>query len=360
MKLITTYESDVDFEQWNKELIKSNYALASQTANWQYAFKEIYNSEPFFIYVYDEQKTLLGQLAGVIHDKFFWEGVNSITKQIGKNLNLGKTLYWLYGPLIYEHAIKDEILNEILIKINDLAIQNNISIITGFTSPMSNIDSVKWNEFGYDLQEWKTYVVDLTKPIEEIYDSLPKKVRYDIRKSEKENFQLEIVTEKKSLMEYHELKIKLKKMQGGKISNETFFDSRWRLLHEQGYAQLIAARLDNKMIGGTQILTMNGNTIQHVVGTLPGYSSVGTFLTWNAIKWAKENNFNTFDFGGANPSPNSEKEKRIDFYKSKWTGKEFRYYICTKKVNPIKFNISTILKNPSKITQVITKRIRKN
>lgn len=54
----------VDSKKWNQKLLKSEYSLAPQTANWQYTLKEIFNSEPCFISVIDSKGELLGQLSG--------------------------------------------------------------------------------------------------------------------------------------------------------------------------------------------------------------------------------------------------------------------------------------------------------
>ena len=67
------------------------------------------------------------------------------------------------------------------------------------------------------------------------------------------------------------------------------------------------------------------------------------------IKWGIENNYSSFDVGGINPNPVSEKEKKIDYYKSKWNGKKYDYFFYTKIINRKKYYISTALKNPKRI-----------
>lgn len=359
MEFVTKSFDNVDYSIWNKELLKSESSLASQTANWQYAFKENYDAEPYFISVTDSNGELLGQLAGVIHQKMFWKNANMFSKAIGMKLNLGRVLYWLYGPVVHKQSLRDEILDHILSRVNELAVEKKVSLISGVTSPMaSKFKPEIWKKFGFKLQPWKTYIIDLNQPIDVLYKSLHNKIRYDIRKSEKQGFELEIVKDKKSLKEYHNLKIELKEIRGTKVRHKDFFESRWKLLHKQGYAQLLVAKLKGKMVGGVQVLTLNKNVIQHAIGNLPEHPMSGTFLTWNAIKWAKENKFYTFDFGGINPSPSSEKEKRIAFFKAKWQGKQYDYFFCTKKVNPVKYNVYSALKNPSKISQVVKHRLK--
>ena len=78
-----------------------------------------------------------------------------------------------------------------------------------------------------------------------------------------------------------------------------------------------------------------------------------------AIKWAIENNYKTYDVGGANPNPISSKEKGIELFKSKWASEEFEYYICTKIFNKTKYNISKLIKNPKGIKDKVSRRTKK-
>jgi len=53
-------------------------------------------------------------------------------------------------------------------------------------------------------------------------------------------------------------------------------------------------------------------------------------IKWKIIEWGIENKMNWFDFAGANPKPQNQKEEGILRYKKKWGGKQYQYYIIGK------------------------------
>ena len=62
--------------------------------------------------------------------------------------------------------------------------------------------------------------------------------------------------------------------------------------------------------------------------------------------------------GGANPNPQSQKEKKIDFYKSKWGGQETPYLIITKKIKEKDTKIISLLSHRNNTAKKIMKIIK--
>ena len=57
----------------------------------------------------------------------------------------------------------------------------------------------------------------------------------------------------------------------------------------------------------------------------------------------------TFDVAGINPIPTDDKEKQIDYYKSKWNSQKNNYSIYEKILNKKKMKVASVLKNPKRI-----------
>ena len=74
----------------------------------------------------------------------------------------------------------------------------------------------------------------------------------------------------------------------------------------------------------------------------------GPSITWNSLQWCIDEKYSTFDMGGANPFPDSSKEKSIDFFKSKWGGEKYCYNLYTKIFDKTKTKISSFIKNPNR------------
>ena len=100
-------------------------------------------------------------------------------------------------------------------------------------------------------------------------------------------------------------------------------------------------------------INFNGNLIQHALANSPKFDLVGTFLTWNTIKWAKQMNYLTFDFAGVDPEPKTAKEKGIYFYAEKFGGEKIHYSVYTKIIDKKKYYLSSGLNNPKKILKLI-------
>jgi len=344
----------VDKNKWDDTLLQNKASLTYQVANWQKMFHEVYGSKPFFISVTNSSERIVGQLAGVIHHKWYWRDSNIISKQIGNRLDLGKVLHWFYGPIIYDKSNQDSIITQILSALDRIAVENNVGMIRGISAPLEESFSPKsFREHKYKMHRGTTFIIDLRQGINQLYNSLKKDIRYYIRKAEKIGFEFEVVENRDALTEFEEINFQAMNRKGKKtIRNPTFFDKHWELLHKEGFEQLLVARYKGENAGGILTMVFNGNVIQHALANIPKNDLVGPFLTWNTIKWAIEKKYLTFDFAGVNPFPKTKKEKGIYYYASKWGGKLYDYTVYTKIIDRTKFNISSVLKNPRKILRI--------
>ena len=179
---------------------------------------------------------------------------------------------------------------------------------------------------------------------------MKKDPRYYIRKSEKEGFDFVIANDIEGLERFQDLKIESKKRGGKKyVRNPEFYRKHWEIMQNNGYEEWLLAKDDGKIKGTILTLLFNGNVIQHALANSPEKELVGTFLTWNTIKWAQKMKYRTFDFAGVDPSPKTEKEKGIYFYAAKFGGKKIDFFSYTKIIDRKKYYLSSGIKNPRKI-----------
>jgi hypothetical protein len=346
--------STTDEKEWNDNLSKSFDSTIYQTFNWQKLYQHSFGSKPFFITVSNDEGNVVGQLACLIHENMFWEDTNFIIKNIANYLSLGgASLWWYHGPIIHDEIFYDEILKIILTSVDKIAKDNDVVNIRGISSPLSKQFSNKnFEKYDYKIQPWSTYITDLKQDSETIFSSLNKKTRYDIRKAENNKLELEIIDNIDSLKKIFELKLIVKnksKKKSNKIQN-SFLYSHWNFLYEKQFEKAFLVKCSGEYIGGIVLLQFNNNIIQHfVVNSSKTNLQGGPFLTWNVIKWGIKNNLSYFDVGGINPQPQSEKEIKIDYYKSKWIGKKYDYFFYTKVINQKKYYFSTALRNPNRI-----------
>lgn len=357
MSYDTNISESVDEEWWNNLLLQNHISSIYQTTNWLKVYQDAYGSKPFFISVKDNEENIVGQLACLLHDEYFWEHSNYFSKILGKKLGSKIILNWNYGPIIHNSDNYEKIVEKILDAIEIIAKKNKVIMIRGSSSPLSEKHAQnQFKALDYEVTEWQTYIVNLHQDPEIFLKNLDKKIRYDIRKSIESNLEFEIANKRTDLTELTEMGIEARSKMGDQRKlNTKRLDSDWKNLYANGYLKVFLARSKKKLVSGIWNMIFNGNVIQHgVANSTDSTIRGGTFLTVNSIKWCIENNLLTYDMGGANPSPVDAKEKNIDFYKSKWDSKKHSYYIYTKLIDKRKWQILQAIKKPKKAYTRIT------
>ena len=306
-------------------------------------------SKPVFIQI-ESEKGIVAQLAAIIHKNSLRHD-NILAKNLGSKFNISSILTWSYGPIILDLENYSEIFSLIISSLDKIAKQHNVMMIRGSTPPLDQNDPKKlFQKYQYSFLPWSTYIVSLNQNEDLFFSSLDKKTRYDIRKSEKNNLLFEIPQNADYPKEFYELKNEEYKRNGKKVAPiSNSYEKRWKNLYQNGFEKIFVTKNKNHILSGISNIIFNGYSIQHAVANSKIDLSAGTFLTWNVIKWGIKNNLSYFDVGGINPQPQSEKEIKIDYYKSKWIGKKYDYFFYTKVINQKKYYFSTALRNPNRI-----------
>lgn len=357
MKISINVTSDVDSKEWNKELSKSTESTTYQTSQFAQVYYDAYGSKPVYLIAQDSTGKIIGQLLTLFHSKYYWRNTNLITKKIFSHLDFNSAV-WNYGPIIHDKQYESEIILEMFTALEKYAIEKKIMILHGSTSPFYNIKNQYFKENNFSSISWKTYVIDLNLGKDSLYEKLNKKIKYDIRKSQDNNLKFLINDDLESLTAYTKLSIKApaRKKEKRKF-NPKFVDSFYNNLLKQGLSKIGTVKFNDELIGGVLLLNFNKMSVQMGVENSSKKKLLGgPFLTWKTISWLSDNEFNYFDMGGANPNPKNTKEKQIDFYKSKWLGKELYFNRYTKLLNPNKYKIFSSLSKPSHIFQKILHR----
>jgi lipid II:glycine glycyltransferase (peptidoglycan interpeptide bridge formation enzyme) len=338
----------VDDTEWNSFLYNSEFSTVFQTSNWVKNYQNM-GSKPVFIQI-ESEKGIVAQLAAIIHKNSLRHD-NIVAKNLGWKFNISSILTWSYGPIISDLENYSEIFSLIISLLEKIAKQHNVMMIRGSTPPLDQNNPKKlFEEYLYSFLPWSTYIIPLNQTEDTLYSSLDKKTRYDIRKSEKNNFLFEIPEDSDYPKEFYELKNEEYIRDNRKVSPiSNSYEERWKNLYQNGLEKIFLAKNKNHTVSGISNIIFNGYSIQHAVANSKIDLTAGTFLTWNVVKWAIKNKIKYYDVGGINPNPTSKKEKNIDFYKSKWGGQQYSFGIYTKILNRKKQILSSILRNPKKI-----------
>ena len=347
---------DVNSKEWDNVLSRVNYSTAFQTANYYKPNQLIRDCKPFYIIVKNDHGEIVGQLSGLIDLKDLQITTNKISKILIDKLNLDSRIIWDHGPIIHDNVNRKEIISRILTALDELAEENNIEMIKGTSCPLDSQCSVEiFKNFGYECKPWITYIINLAKGIDHIAATLDKKIRYDLRKAEEQGLVFELAQKRSDLDEFGELKYKLKKKYSPVQYSELEKENTWNVWYKEGIRKLFLVRFNNKLIGGVNVNSFNGNLYQTSVINEEKELQGGTFLTWKTIVWAAKMKNKTLDLGGVNPNPSTPKEKGIYYYKVKWGGEKFEQMIFVKIFHKNKKKFASLVTNPSLISSKLRK-----
>ena len=338
---------EIDEKEWDESLVKSPFSTAFQMSNYYKPENVALGSKQIFIRVLDDSENIVGQFSGILNFKASGYISNPISKSIINRFHLGSNLVWKHGPIIHDLKNHEKISFLIFESINKLCKKYNIERIKGTTPPLdSNFSKEILDKTNFSVTTWKDYVISLPKEPKLHFDSLNKNIRYDIRKSEKNDLRFEIAKSLDDIKEFGKLKYRDRENPDKIIKNGLNLSSAtWEILYKNGIRVAFLAKHKGKLVGGINAVLFNKILSVTTVINSPNKSlQAGSFLTWNSIKWAIENGCNFVDLSGANPSPISEKEKQIDFYKSKWGGQEYPMFIISKVFSKHRTKFGSLLR----------------
>jgi hypothetical protein len=352
----------VNNQEWDNNLKQNKYTTYLQTA--EYTIKNNSDRLPIFIYIKNDNEEIKGQLALTIISSqpvYSTKKLDTYMKIISK---LGKRGTWVGGPVINSNSEKEkrEILKEFLKVFEKICHDYNLMLIDGYSNVHDNISEDYKNEFkkyNYKIKKFVTFQTNLKNNLDEIWNQVAKSARNDFSRSERKQIIVKELNDKRELLEYVKLGKKWAKTKGIQVNvSESVIEQDWND-HLSGLQKYFFAFQDDEMISGLRIGCFNGIAYTNQVKS--SYTKVsslgGPALTWNAIKWAKNNGMQIYDYSGVelpNEIQNKDKKfheqwKGLTEYKKKWGGEEYPYFQFIKVNKKLSYKIYRILSKPDYI-----------
>jgi lipid II:glycine glycyltransferase (peptidoglycan interpeptide bridge formation enzyme) len=177
---------------------------------------------------------------------------------------------------------------------------------------------------GFAKRPWGTYIIDLQKPEEELWEAVEKEARKVIKKTMLAGCTVRRVSTEDELKAYWELVRDSRKQLGLGLAAYKYTLAQWRTLHPEHYEVFLVYHHDTLIAGMGVIFTQD-----HMVEVMAGRSEYSKeqklypndVLKWEIIKWGREHGIRYYDLAGFNPNaaPGS-KEEGIGKFKAKWGG----------------------------------------
>ena len=283
--------------------------------------------EPFYI-VANQNGHLVGVLLVYRQLQVNLPGIGFLTS---RNLIIG-------GPVVREN--NPEIVRGLLAAYNTTGLKSLYTQVRNLqdTSPFHD----GFGRSGFDYEDHLDILIDLTWSEEELWKNIHTKRRNEIRRAEREGCRVELNTSPESLAYCYDILTEVYQRAKLPLPHYTHFEA---ILHQSTATsglRLFIALWDDQPIGCMLCLAYNHTLYDYYAGSYSRYYSKypNDLLPWAVIKWAKNNGFTRFDFGGAG-KPNIPYGVRE--YKKKFGGTIVNYGRYEAIHFPILFRLATNL-----------------
>ena len=199
-----------------------------------------------------------------------------------------------------------------------------------------NARPFKWT--GYRVEPMYTYMLDLTKGEEKIWDGFSSNLRQNVRNSEKKISIREGT--KKDLEIIYSITLDRYQQQGINpgFSLEYLLDVYGKFVDRN--LKLFVAEQENKTCAGILTSTYNGTIIAWIGATKTSMKGIypNSLLQWHIIKWGINNDFKKYEIQWAN-------SERLCKYKSKYNP-DLEVYFSAKKYSSFLAKLPHMIKKP--------------
>ena len=336
----TKISTEINSNDWNSELKKSNYSTYLQTAEYL-NINSNENTFPIFISVLDEKNAVVGQL-GLLIIKTSAQYGSALFQKLSKIISGVSTRgIWQYGPTIHtENKMeKKEILRMILKANNEIIKKYNLVFIEGYSAPLDvslcDEEIKEYEKYGYNTKKFVAFLTDLKKPIEEIWKNVQQYAKKNVNRAAKRGVTIKELKTFEDSKQAISLFQKWGKTKGLIISDPEQQLKKFWDRQNSGFEKTFLAFKEEQLVSSITISHFNNIVVP--IQVLNSYSSIarnlgGPALTWHAIKWSKEFKFAIYDGTGGPLLPENEQvnDKKRPFslihYKKKWGGKQYIHY----------------------------------
>jgi hypothetical protein len=154
---------------------------------------------------------------------------------------------------------------------------------------------------------YRTLLLDLTPPLEELRRDLDKKWRNQLTRSEKNGLEIVAGTGIAEFRTFHKMYQEMRKRKGFETTVDIEeFKRIQEDLPESNRMRILICQQSGIPVAGIVISAL-GNSAIYLLGATSddGLNSKGAYLLqWTAIKWLKEHGFKRYDLGGIDPDAN--------------------------------------------------------
>lgn len=300
-----------DFRDWDRFLLSRKDSSIYHTSQWLFLVKAAYGHEPCCILLEDNNGKPLGGLPFVaVRSSFTGNRLTSVPG--GESCN----------PLVENQEDYDLL----LAYLEELRRKQALKYIE-----LRTTDDFEFAHQGLVRQDMDlcTYLLDLGAPLDGIFSSFHRNcIQRAITKSAKSGLSLTVGTSEEDMKEFYRLYYGMRKRYGLLPQPYVFFSKMLSVMAPLGKIELLSAYHEGRPISSV-LLLKHGQTVTYEYGASRHdmlHLHPSHFLLWESIKRAREQGYQTFDFGRT-----SDSNIGLSQFKARWgtIRRHLRYYHIT-------------------------------
>lgn len=278
---------DVTDQAWNDFVYSHPRGNIFQTRELASVYAETKNYHPIGVVVTNPKtKEIEGLTSGVI-----------IREMNGFLGNFSARSIIQGGPLVVPPGKKD-ITSKILNKYDSMARRS--SLFTEIRN-MYDVHDLLDHLGDYSYMGHLDFIINLNQSEDDLWAQIHKPRRKNINKAEKAGVTIEEIVSQDQIPKFYNLLIETYDNVKVPLADISLFESSFRHLVPKGMAKFYLARHEGEYIGARAVLLYRDSIYDWYAGAAMDALSIcpNEYLVWHILKWGIENNYSSFDFGGA-------------------------------------------------------------
>lgn len=336
---MTEVTTSVNEKEWKSFLDSCDAASIYHTPEWKSFLEKTYGYEPHYLFAKDDNDNITGMLP------LFY-----VKSKLTGNRLCSVPFSHTCGP-IGDGQFFSALINE------------SINIFDDSEAKFIEIrNSIKPKDFE-TINSYSTYILDVSKNVDEIWRNLSSNARRAIGKSKKNGLHVRATNDRSDLKMFYDINCMTKKKIGAPCHPWNHFKNLIDIF--EGNISLYVVEYNEEIIAGGIREYYHDTIIAGYAAANPNYVNLNPYnaLNWKTIEDASSSGFNYYDMGRV-----SYDNKGLMFFKSRWGTTEKKLYYSFYPKNPMlladnrdnfKYRIGTkiIRKMPISIYQKFSDRI---
>lgn len=187
-------------------------------------------------------------------------------------------------------------------------------------SPLEGLSPIL-NEQGFKYEEHLNYLIDLNKPATDVFQSIGKRTRRNIRSGLNRGLvTIQEVTKIADLDTCYRLLLQTYRAAHVPLADRSLFEAAFEILRPKRMVRFVLARAGDQPAATSVELVFKGILYGWYGGMDRAFTSFvpNELLMWDILQWGAENGFKQYDFGGAG---RPDEKYGVRDFKAKFGGK---------------------------------------